>query len=180
MESLSQKRCSFCGVIKKREDFYKLKTSKDGLRYQCKQCDKERSGKWYDVNRERSIFTALRWKKNNPVKNRLSALRYQKKHYKKVIVKIHAWFKSHPHVKKAAQVNRRGKERNAGGRISGKERELLFATAKNRCLKCGSEHKLSLDHIVPVALGGKTEFSNMQVLCMSCNMSKGTKVIDYR
>ncbi len=48
------------------------------------------------------------------------------------------------------------------------------------CLRCGSTDHLSMDHIVPVALGGKHSFSNAQVLCKSCNSWKHTKIIDYR
>ncbi len=48
------------------------------------------------------------------------------------------------------------------------------------CLRCGSTEHLSMDHIVPVALGGKHSFSNAQVLCKSCNSWKHTKIIDYR
>ncbi len=39
----------------------------------------------------------------------------------------------------------------------------------------------SLDHIVPFALGGKHEFSNLQVLCKYHNMSKQHReAVDYR
>ena len=34
-----------------------------------------------------------------------------------------------------------------------------------------------LDHIVPVASGGTSEDSNLQLLCPTCNMRKGAK--DY-
>jgi 5-methylcytosine-specific restriction endonuclease McrA len=39
------------------------------------------------------------------------------------------------------------------------------------CLKAGYE----LDHIVPLASGGRTERTNLQLLCMPCNRSKGAK-----
>lgn len=51
---------------------------------------------------------------------------------------------------------------------------------ENSCAACGSEERLSLDHIVPIILGGEHTASNVQPLCMRCNCSKGKKIIDYR
>lgn len=47
------------------------------------------------------------------------------------------------------------------------------------CQRCGKympdEVGLHIDHIVPVARGGKTVPSNLQVLCSKCNGAKGAK-----
>lgn len=37
------------------------------------------------------------------------------------------------------------------------------------CQKCGSSWDLEIDHIIAVALGGKTELSNLRLLCRNCN-----------
>ena len=34
---------------------------------------------------------------------------------------------------------------------------------------------MSIDHIIPIAKGGKTIESNLQVLCQRCNLQKGAK-----
>ena len=48
------------------------------------------------------------------------------------------------------------------------------------CQRCGKympdEVGLHVDHIVPVARGGKTVPSNLQVLCSRCNGAKGSRV----
>jgi 5-methylcytosine-specific restriction enzyme A len=46
------------------------------------------------------------------------------------------------------------------------------------CQMCGSEDKLSVDHIVPRVLGGDDNLSNLQVLCSSCNSSKGGRFFE--
>ena len=48
------------------------------------------------------------------------------------------------------------------------------------CQKCGKYMidgvGLQIDHIVPIAKGGKTVPSNLQVLCSKCNGKKSTKI----
>lgn len=45
-----------------------------------------------------------------------------------------------------------------------------------RCVGCGTESRLSLDHIIPHSLGGSDEEANLQTLCKSCNSRKGARV----
>ena len=40
------------------------------------------------------------------------------------------------------------------------------------CAYCGSEHNLTMDHIVPVSKGGRTTPDNVIPACSSCNSSK--------
>ena len=48
-----------------------------------------------------------------------------------------------------------------------------------RCVICGAcasdTIKLHVDHIIPVAKGGKTEFDNLRTLCSDCNLGKSDK-----
>ena len=37
------------------------------------------------------------------------------------------------------------------------------------CQKCGSNWDLEIDHILAMALGGKTEINNLRLLCRNCN-----------
>jgi 5-methylcytosine-specific restriction enzyme A len=64
----------------------------------------------------------------------------------------------------------------------GKKKIRLFILNrdKNKCLKCGSEHRLQLDHIVPISKGGENKISNLQTLCGSCNSKKRDNYKDYR
>lgn len=38
-----------------------------------------------------------------------------------------------------------------------------------KCQKCGSTYALEVNHIKPYAMGGKTELSNLNLLCFNCN-----------
>ena len=48
-----------------------------------------------------------------------------------------------------------------------------------RCVLCGRDAsdgvKLHVDHIVPIAKGGKTIKSNLRTLCEDCNIGKKDK-----
>lgn len=57
-----------------------------------------------------------------------------------------------------------------------------FKYAKNRkivlaqtplCKQCGATENLTVDHIIPVSLGGSSDLFNLQVLCGECNLKKG-------
>jgi len=54
---------------------------------------------------------------------------------------------------------------------------------ENRCLSCGSQENLQLDHIKPVSKYPELTFnpSNFQILCRKCNSKKSnTQEIDFR
>lgn len=46
---------------------------------------------------------------------------------------------------------------------------------KFKCVTCGTDKNLTLDHIKPVSKGGTDDFSNLQLMCRSCNSRKGAK-----
>lgn len=56
--------------------------------------------------------------------------------------------------------------------ISETTKKVVFARDAGRCQCCGSTQNLEYDHIVPYSCGGKSDASNVQLLCMKCNRSK--------
>lgn len=55
--------------------------------------------------------------------------------------------------------------------------DTLFVAIGKRdgfhCLRCRSTTDLQIDHRRPLALGGTNDLDNLQLLCGSCNLSKG-------
>jgi hypothetical protein len=45
-----------------------------------------------------------------------------------------------------------------------------------QCVRCGSRENLEYDHIVPVSRGGSNTARNIELLCESCNRSKGAQI----
>lgn len=56
-------------------------------------------------------------------------------------------------------------------------RKKVLEKYKHECVKCGATEKLEIDHIHPVSKKGLNEFSNLQVLCKTCNIRKSDKII---
>lgn len=58
------------------------------------------------------------------------------------------------------------------GTVATKQKEQNF-----KCVYCNTDTsvKFHVDHIFPIALGGKHEPSNIQITCPSCNLRKWTK-----
>jgi len=54
-------------------------------------------------------------------------------------------------------------------------RKKVFERDGKFCKHCGSTENLSMDHIIPVSKNGENSLENLQVLCRSCNSSKGNK-----
>lgn len=64
------------------------------------------------------------------------------------------------------------------GKVSNKMRFSIYARDHYRCRNCGVSDrfaKLEIDHIIPIAKGGKTTYDNLQTLCHHCNVVKGDK-----
>ena len=62
------------------------------------------------------------------------------------------------------------------GKVSNKLRFFILDRDHHRCKMCGSTRNLEIDHIIPIAKGGKSTSDNLQVLCHRCNKKKGSNI----
>lgn len=46
-----------------------------------------------------------------------------------------------------------------------------------KCVRCSATNNLTLDHIIPIAKGGKSRRDNVQIMCLPCNMAKGDSIL---
>jgi hypothetical protein len=57
---------------------------------------------------------------------------------------------------------------------------FVWQRDQGRCVgmdgKCGSREDIEFDHIIPLAKGGSNTERNVQLLCKSCNRSKGSSI----
>ena len=62
------------------------------------------------------------------------------------------------------------------GKVSNKMRFSIYQRDGYRCRKCRVSQRyaqLEVDHIIPIAKGGKSTYDNLQTLCHRCNIEKG-------
>lgn len=55
-------------------------------------------------------------------------------------------------------------------------RRNIFARDKNKCQYCGKKYptrELSLDHVIPRSIGGRSNWENVVCACVKCNIKKG-------
>ena len=64
---------------------------------------------------------------------------------------------------------------NKKQKIPNSLRTKVFERDEYRCVYCGTHMDLCADHRHPESKGGETTIENMQTLCRSCNVKKGTK-----
>lgn len=53
------------------------------------------------------------------------------------------------------------------------ERRFILERDGWRCVRCGAESELQIDHVIPFSRGGACSVDNAQVLCGPCNRAKG-------
>lgn len=65
------------------------------------------------------------------------------------------------------------------GKVSNKMRFSIYERDGFKCANCGASYKyakLEIDHIIPIAKGGKTTYDNLQTLCHKCNVEKSDNI----
>jgi 5-methylcytosine-specific restriction endonuclease McrA len=150
------KKCSKCG---RPGEFRKGKNV-------CKLCNAERAKRWYEASLEKQKANVKRWYEANLEKVKANGKR---------------WREANPEKRAALDHARRTRVAGNGGRYTAQEWKDLCNHYGNRCLSCGrTDVKLTVDHVIPLKLGGVNTIENLQPLCKNCNSSKGASHRDYR
>jgi 5-methylcytosine-specific restriction endonuclease McrA len=151
--------CCKCGADKPQTEFYLKRT-------ECKPCKKALS--WGSKKRRMERDSSYRearnveineWKRLNPDK-------------------VRAWkgaWKKTP-VGRISKALRRRQEKPVGRGVA-KHCQGLLMLQRWRCAVCRADLKQGkhLDHVIPLAAGGRHEVGNFQWLCPSCNLAKSAK-----
>lgn len=141
----------------------------------------ERSRRWATENPEKRRAISRRWKDKYPERHRENTRRWKARNPEKSREVDAQWRKRNPEKVRAYKQNRRARKTEAGGSYTAAEWKALKKQYNGRCACCGKKKKLTPDHVIPVSLGGTSDISNIQPLCLSCNTSKGNRhTTDYR
>lgn len=154
MSASGEKRCSKCEAVKPLEDFNRNAARSDGAQTYCRDCEQS----YYLTRAARKCHTSRLWAANNS--ERKSAARAR-------------WHRANPDKVRMSHARRRA--RLAGVPFVPMTRRELRRLYSQPCAHCGATEDLHRDHIIPIYRGGPDTFGNSQILCRSCNSSKGTK-----
>lgn len=68
------------------------------------------------------------------------------------------------------------RERYQGSKwIRPEKRQAIYLRDGEKCVYCGQEERLTLDHLRPVQKGGNNGATNLVTCCLSCNSKRGNK-----
>jgi len=198
------KQCAKCKEMKSLSYFSLCRKSKNGYQSYCKNCLGLYQKQYYAKNRDRILKTSSvnykEYYKHNKLKNNLRsklwrlankdrAKNYDKEYHSRTYQDrkdkrrkyTKDWVSRNRERTKLYYQNRRAKIKEVGGVITIHEWKELLREANYKCLCCKSGENLELDHIIPITMKGPNIKENAQVLCRSCNASKGNRhATDYR
>lgn len=195
------KTCTKCGEVKPLDCFSRNKTNKDGLQEQCKVCNsayykanaariiarvmaatdpgaaKVKASEWYKNNTERALAVQKQWRAKNPAKKATSSANWAANNPEKRRDSRNRWSKANPEQVNALTRLYRARKRGATGLHTAADVLALMAAQKCKCAVCRTDitKAYHVDHNMPLVLGGSNDKTNIQLLCPSCNTSKGGK-----
>lgn len=189
------KKCNDCGETFHISNFYPIKTG--GWRPTCKPCNNASAAAWQGANREKCSESTSRWRDRDPEHARAldraryakdpqkamkRILEYEKRNRKLCSDKMLAWSKTPAgRVNAAVQTHRRrarlldAYSPDADARI----REIRSST--QQCYICGDwlpPGDVTVDHVIPLARGGRHSATNLNPSCSYCNTSKGARSLE--
>lgn len=181
------KRCGKCKEFKDESCFGISKKSKDGLRWDCKDCRKQereankeaissRNKKRYAEDREKYINKAKKyyWETEGYREYRSE---YDKQYRVDNADRLREKRRQEdPMPKRRRAKENKARRKGAEGTHAELEVQQLYSFQEGRCVYCSKnlDEGYHEDHWVPIILGGSNYIDNIQLLCPHCNLSKNS------
>lgn len=166
--------CSRCGQLKHLSEWAIRNRATGQLGDYCRLCRNAINRESYYRNRKQISERRKLRPKESLVKTRESTANWIKENPERARQLWSDWAKNNPQKIKDKNSKRRARKRNSGVfLITDKELDKL---AKGACFYCGREGG-EIDHVVPLARGGRHSIGNLVSCCKRCNRSKGAKLI---
>ena len=145
---------------------------------------REASRRWRAANPEKRREASRRWRAANPEKEREAWRRWRAANPEKRREASRRWRAANPETTRARNQRRRARKRGveceAFTNLEVFERDAwtcgLCGKPVNRRRRYPDQLSASLDHVVPLSLGGSHTRANVQLTHLRCNLSKGARV----
>lgn len=189
---MSEKPCTKCGEVKDINLFCKDRSKRDGRQSKCKECMAlyvknlspeakalryKSSRKWIENNKVKYKEIKDKWDRENPRYSSDYSARYYIENKERKLESSRIWYKNNREAARAIDHRRRARKLNAKGSHTKEDILFLLKMQKYSCAYCLSSIKddYTVDHINAISKGGSDDKYNLQILCRSCNSSKGAK-----
>lgn len=178
------KVCARCNLAKAVDLFGKDKSKKDGKLIYCKQCHKARMDAVREIKRarDREEYKKYREERLAKVKAYNSTHKEEKKQYDQVYGP--GYRKKTQQIRNIRTMNYRARRLKLtdppGWRITAEWWDGQLLSYEGRCAyqHCTSEKKLTIEHVMPMARGGRHSADNIVPACTACNYSKRDRTIE--
>jgi len=129
---------------------------------------------WAARNKEKVSETNRRQREKNPELRLAKKAQYRETNKEQIAAAGAKYRAENMEAIRLLKANRRAKKRTAGGSLSNGLVGRLMALQRGRCACCGVRlgSEYHIDHIIPIALGGRNSDENMQLLKPRCNLQK--------
>lgn len=194
MDEIITKKCSKCGETKPLTEYCHPPSCKGRYFNSCKECERKKNLAWREKNREKSRASGRRhyykhreecikrvkeWTDNHKETYNNHIKDWHDRHYEEGVMSRRKYRATHKAELK--EDLRRKRTLMSEGDLTKSEWQSILDKYGRRCLCCGrSDVEITMDHIVPLEIGGPHTAENVQPLCRSCNSSKKQKTTDYR
>jgi 5-methylcytosine-specific restriction endonuclease McrA len=130
---------------------------------------------WYEKDRDNHSRRAREWKRANPDKVAEQNRRWRVENAAWERERGRIWRAQNPDKVAEAARRRRARQRVAlQVPFSAEQLRARMAFWGDRCWMCAGDAD-TVDHVIPLSLGGPHCLSNLRPACRSCNSSKGAK-----
>lgn len=193
--------CSKCGEEFPRttDYFHRSKTCRDGLNTVCKQCVLKKVTAWQSANPDKVKLAKRKSADKHKAKSNARAKEryktdesFRSVHNKRTsswakrnrdrVNANHRRLRQQPKYKMRGRLERQRRHRNTF--ITESQIVAIWEELQGRCAYCGisifldMEKDVTIEHIIPITRGGTGDLSNITLVCLSCNTSKGDKLYD--
>ena len=176
---MNVKICKKCGKIGLDQIDFGLCWSYGKYRYRhkCKLCRSNETKQWRKDNPEHKRKYNEQWRKANPV--------YWKQYRKNSYDKYKRWFEDNYDKLREYRNLHRSRKAGLDGTFDKGHLMHIYVCQEGLCSCCKRQlpfTKMTVDHVKPISKPGSSNWpNNIQLLCKSCNSSKGNyHNIDYR
>lgn len=147
--------------------------SKQARSERCKDAVNAERARYRERHREKLRAKAKAYRAANLEKRRAYERAYYQRHRERIIARALAWNRDNPEAR-AELARRRGR---ADGTFLERDWERLISRFAGLCAYCRVRPWAEIDHIIPLARGGRNTIGNVLPACLACNRSKNARLL---